>query len=58
VKTVRITIYLGFFFLTVLIRLCNPDMSETRLLLTFWWVYLLGLIVCFAVTMVPEKREK
>ena len=26
-------------------RLANPDMTETRLLLTFWWRYLVGLAI-------------
>lgn len=41
-----------------LTRLRNPDMTETRLFLTFWPLYLIIVLVLMAVVWVTQRHER
>lgn len=40
----------------IYIHLANPDMTETRLFLNFWWVWII-IIVAGIITVTVERKE-
>ena len=42
----------------IAIRIANPDMSETRLFVNFWWYWLITLTVCFLGLALSSKVER
>lgn len=57
-QTVGIALIVIAIFIQVMTRLLNIDVTETRLLIDFWWVWLIGVILTLiGAWMMLNKKE-